>query len=57
MSRGWLSGATACCAQIGFGPFATTSTCERFPAIVRSASDVGAYCSASPSSRVLTLWS
>jgi len=49
------------CAQIGFGLFAITSTANTvaalrtFPAIVRSASDMGACLSASPSSRVLTL--
>jgi hypothetical protein len=63
MSRGGLSGLMPAVLQIGFGPFATTSTANRvavlrtFPAIVRSASDMGACCSASPSSRVLTLWS
>jgi hypothetical protein len=50
-------------AQIGFGPFARTSTANTvavlrtLPAIVRSASDKGVCCSANPSSRVLTLWS
>jgi len=54
-------GYIVCCTQTGFGPFVATSTANTvavlrtLPAIVISASDMGACRSASPSSRVLTL--
>jgi hypothetical protein len=54
-------GYIVCCTQTGFGPFVATSTANTvavlrtLPAIVISASDMGACCSASPSRRVLTL--
>ncbi len=63
MSNGWLVGILPAALQIGFGPLVATSTANTvavlrtFPAIVRSASAMGVCCSASPSSRVLTLWS
>jgi len=52
-----------CFSQIGFGSLVATSTANRvavlrtLPAIVISDSVIGACCSASPSRRVLTLWS
>jgi hypothetical protein len=62
MSSGWLEGILGAIFQLGLGPFATTSTANTvaalrtFAAIVSSASAMGACCSASPSSRMLTLW-
>ncbi len=63
MSNGRALGHIVRCTQSGFGPLAATSTANKvaavrtFPAIVMSASDMGACCSASASSRVLTAWS
>ena len=54
---------TFCCAQISLGLLVATNTANIvavlriLPAIVVSAFDTGSCCSASPSRRVLTLWS
>jgi len=54
---------TLCCTQISLGVLVATSTANRvavlrtLPAIFMRAPDTGGCCSASPSRRVLTLWS